>query len=852
MLKMRAAQAEALVENILASDEYSEYAKSQLHRTSVSAKHLEDLISNIQGLEVELQKSKCNYSAVGNLLVSANKHVDALQCYQLIPKVNQLFVKLNTLKENLQDGIFASYREIGLLSEGYTQSNDTLFTSVSHAQSTSPVRRVSMTVASNPYLATYAEESARLIESLADSALVVEQLGHSAVHTLMVEIVQRQMIPYEQAGRPGGELFSLTKDCVERRWSLLRKLVADTDTRMVQTKACLKKWMLPHRLYLSFAQRTAIHFRGLLQQEKVKYETHAAEVTASMNAAGRGHGVSDDVVNATVEIETQEHVALLVNVLKSSLAFEAEMSTYFEDDMLQLKGSTPDEEEVLSKLTEGNMISEVLDDYMDPYVKLAKKNLEETIRKLIAEDIPSLNYRKLGSIEEEEGKDAKPTNRGLPGFKILNRRETDKSNEGDSSGQGGSHGFAVEYGSYPSAGKMFELIKGSMKRVLTLSKGRPFYLLIQEYRWVIQIYANALKTFCPTEKQSILSGVSSSKARPRITVEQQSILCRVLNTADYCADVIPKLQEILRDKISYKYISLVEFSNELDKFHDVIAYSNDILVGGTMEKVDAALTMMRKSKWGELEAVGDESPYMMHLTLQIIGVITRLRSVLAVASFNHFCLSFMAEFLDCYLAVIMSQKYICPVGAEQLLLDLNSLKGLFSRLHHVELAAGSPRSLDPIPGPYNTVCSKKFRHIETVLKLICVEDDQFEEMFGIMWPDYARSDMMAIRDLKNKKRLLDSATDVGASGARATKHMVGAVGGSTKRAVGAVGGGSKKAFDSVRRASVSAIGKLRRKENGMTDDASDDGEEPSGVNPTMPSAAPAPKSRLGILGGNKK
>lgn len=850
-IKMTAAQAEALVENILISKEHSDYAKSQLIRASVSAKHFEGLIANINAIETELLKTDCSYVAFTDLLQSINEHVDYLKSYRLVPKVDRLFSKVSHTKRTLQIRVFSMYREIGLISPGYTQ-NRTIYTTIAEVKARSTAASRPSALLSNGGIASYAEESERILMSLQGAVGIVEQLGEDAVRDLMTEIVQAQMAPYEQVGRPGGALYSLTKENVEARWSMARQLVADTESRM--GTICLRKWLLPHRMYISFAQRTAVHFRGLLQVEKVRSENHNAELAASMSLAGEKHGVSADVVNATLEVEIQEHVSLLVKILKSSLAFEAEMTAHFEEEMMQVGGNTSDAEEVLGRLSEGNIISEVMDEFLDPYVKIERKNLEDTVKTLIAQDLPPAHYRRIDNNRDEDEKESSSSSSSskskVPGgLSKLMRRSSDKTVDSDAHHQTAPQ--TVEYGSYPSAGKMFELIKGSMKRIVALTKGRPFYLLTMEYRSIIANYADALKGFCPMERESNMlllpisnpigtitnianmGNASAAKNRPKITVEQESILCRVLNTADYCAGVIPRLQETLQNSISYKYLSLVEFTDVVDRFHDVIAFGNNILVGGAMEKVEAALTIMRKIKWAELESVGDESAYLPHLSLQVIGVISRLRDVLASSSFNHFCLSFMAEFLDCYLATIMSQKQICSIGAEQLLLDLNAIKALFAKLHHIEISAGSPRAQEPIPGPYNKISAAKFRKIEVVLKLICVEDDQFDEMITMMWPEHTLADAAAIKELKHNSGIISSAKD---AGGRATK-MVGAVGGSTKRAVGAVGTGSKKAFDSVRRASV-AIGKFGKgkgDEDGVDDDAD--------------SAHPPQKSRMSILKG---
>lgn len=56
-----------------------------------------------------------------------------------------------------------------------------------------------------------------IISSLKNAHLVIEALGQDTVDDLMTEIVQSQLLPYDQMGREGGPLFKLEKDSFERR-----------------------------------------------------------------------------------------------------------------------------------------------------------------------------------------------------------------------------------------------------------------------------------------------------------------------------------------------------------------------------------------------------------------------------------------------------------------------------------------------------------------------------------------------------------------------------------------------------------------------------------------------------------
>ena len=57
-------------------------------------------------------------------------------------------------------------------------------------------------------------------------------------------------------------------------------------------------------------------------------------------------------------------------------------------------------------------------------------------------------------------------------------------------------------------------------------------------------------------------------------------MCYVVNTAEYCAETVPALEEIIRGKIDRAYAQSIDLSAQQEGFHDVVATAIRALVAG--------------------------------------------------------------------------------------------------------------------------------------------------------------------------------------------------------------------------------------------------------------------------------
>lgn len=604
------------------------------------------------------------------------------------------------------------------------------------------------------------------LDALDNAHMVISAMGADTVLDLMDQIVHTQLLNYHKAGSPGGFLYNLNAETLEKRWAGFRKLLAACEAKT--TDIFPQGWYFPQRLYIEFADRTRDHLMHLLTDAEMRED-----------------------------LEEQQHVALLINSLKSVQKFEEEMTARFEESCVALNVSD-EVEELLGRIQEGNVISVMYDDFMGPYIILERRNLEEVIKKLVSQD------RMAARAEAQPG---------------------------------GPHAAPAVEGSeatvtFDSAARMFEAIKSSMKRCIPLTTGQPFVNLSMEFRTCIALYARAMKARLPTP-------VPSAKATGQETLvyklnrDLETLVCRVINTAEYCGEVVPQMEGLIKEKVNPMLADRVNLKEQGDIFTDLIAFAIGILVSGIAHKQDEPFKVMRRMDWSKVEVVGDDSVYVGQLRAVVAEFMPRMRDSLSPLNFKSLATKMGLAILTRFETIVLSRKKITTVGAEQLLLDLNGIHTFCRDIHNLGLPANSPKRIQ-IPTVHLSVIGNQAKRVQNILKLVCTEEDQLEHIYDLLMPGGPPELLDNVRQLKQGKdvltsavgavgsvgndfgRAMDKAIDkVGDKMVDSTTRMVGgtakamtAVGGTTTRAMGAMGETIGSSFGSMGKDTKTAMSKM--------------------------------------------
>lgn len=545
------------------------------------------------------------------------------------------------------------------------------------------------------------------LRGLADTCLMVDALGTKVRQQILDNFVHRQLVPYEALFGTDKEHFSL--DQVDRRWSWFKRLLKYIDSKF--SSIFPSHWRIQLRLCLEFIERTKMHMILLLTDMESRDINDVNLLMKALQSTIRFEQEMADKFDLLKEIkksQENEEAAALVK------AKETEMQKQLKkDDKLMYiptdHSAANKEEETESGflgLAHGAIsggISGVYDKFLGSYVLLERQNLEEMLRKLSQEEDTADASESLGHV-------------------------------------------------FTSSTHMFVFIKKSVKRCTAFTTGQTFLSLSDELRSCLRQYITMLRSRCPTE-------ISSSPPAFKLPSGMEKNICLMINTAEYCAEVVPQVEQMIQKQIQPSLANKVDFSEEAELFMDFVAYAMKILVYGLLDRLDPVFRAMQQINWGAFEQVGEESAYLHLMSGMLLEAIPVVRSNLASSYFNNFCTKLATEIIQRFQDSITRQKRITDMATQQLLLDTYSLKTLMMQLPVLVQpdpngGANQHSRTDPknVPGMYSKLVNTRCTHIEVILKLVGTPDEVLLERFKLMWPDGQSADLQMIMSLKGTKR----------------------------------------------------------------------------------------------------
>jgi vacuolar protein sorting-associated protein 53 len=328
---------------------------------------------------------------------------------------------------------------------------------------------------------------------------------------------------------------------------------------------------------------------------------------------------------------------------------------------------------------------------------------------------------------------------------------------------------------FTSSTKLFVYIKGSIARCNAMSKGHAFFILYEAFQGSIRKYAQVLSGKLP-QQQSSVAGASgglnlpgfgtvgkqqenaSTSSTYRIPPGEETTVCYVVSTCEYCADTVEALEDLIRDTIDEPYKAKIEMMAQQEVFHDVTAKAVRVLVLGLGNRVENAWKMMATTNWGFFDMVGEESAYVRAMHEEIHPFVTTCRGLIPTPHFRSFCDKFASAFTNTYYNALVHLKRINEQATQQLLLDVYSLKTLFLKLPVLEPKNTS--SVSPAkkvastiaPAMYTKMIQKQFSRIETLLKLVGTPADLLIDVFKVQWVGGSALDLQTVMSLKGLKR----------------------------------------------------------------------------------------------------
>ncbi|XP_057660392.1 vacuolar protein sorting-associated protein 53 homolog isoform X2 [Diorhabda carinulata] len=328
----------------------------------------------------------------------------------------------------------------------------------------------------------------------------------------------------------------------------------------------------------------------------------------------------------------------------------------------------------------------------------------------------------------------------------------------------------------PSCPDLFVFYKKSMIQCNQLDNGQTMLNLTKTFQKYLHEYAEKLllSNLPKIEPQSLgtsvqnftkdLQKISTSGLiqnfssllkegeLTRFSKEEQTKICYILTTAEYCLETTQQLQDKLKEKIVPSMADQVDLTKEQDNFHKVISNCIQLLVQDLENSCEPALTAMSKVQWQNVDTVGDQSSYITSITTHLKTNVPIIRENLSHSRkyFTQFCIKFANSFIPKFIQSIYKCKPINTEGAEQLLLDTHMLKTVLLNLPSI--ASQINRTA---PAAYVKVVTKGMTRAEMILKVVMTPIEpakNFVEQYKKLLPDSQLTEFHKVLEMKSVKR----------------------------------------------------------------------------------------------------
>ncbi|KAF3911266.1 hypothetical protein AA313_de0204191 [Arthrobotrys entomopaga] len=285
--------------------------------------------------------------------------------------------------------------------------------------------------------------------------------------------------------------------------------------------------------------------------------------------------------------------------------------------------------------------------------------------------------------------------------------------------------------------ELFQFYRVTFAQCAKLSAGSKLYDLSMIFSKYLDIYA----------EQVLLYHIPD---RPGVPPPSNETVITILNTADYCLALTSQLEERIQARIDEDFKNKVNMEKQQDTFLGVVNAAIRVLTKRVEAELEPIWREMRNTPWSKLETVGDQSTYVVELVRVITAEAAKLLQLIVKEQYKRaFCDRLVENISNTILANIMACKPISEVGAEQMLLDVYSVKKCLEELMTLTAEEGVTA-----PTTFIKHVSRAINRIDTILKVIQVRSSPAEglvQAYLIHIADKSEHNFRKVLDVKGIK-----------------------------------------------------------------------------------------------------
>lgn len=244
--------------------------------------------------------------------------------------------------------------------------------------------------------------------------------------------------------------------------------------------------------------------------------------------------------------------------------------------------------------------------------------------------------------------------------------------------------------------------------------------------------------------------------------------------------------ESVQKVLDAQYKEHVAMEAVQEAFYGLTAATLKRLSGVVVCMLDGALGKLSKAAWTTLSDVGDASPYVADISRALKLSFPIVRKRLDDGLFRNFSTTFIQAFIPRYQTSIYRARRIGETGAQQLLMDAQTIKEVLKSAPTLRAAAdrfmtaivkqrtgGAAPDLNDLdddtpaqtvgedgeelvaakaPAVYLTFINRDMPRVELLLKLVSTPSDRFVDTIKVLWPNAGLTDVTKLTELKNMQK----------------------------------------------------------------------------------------------------
>lgn len=299
-----------------------------------------------------------------------------------------------------------------------------------------------------------------------------------------------------------------------------------------------------------------------------------------------------------------------------------------------------------------------------------------------------------------------------------------------------------------SATELFLEIKKSMRTCASLDIRQTLFSLHRIFRKHMSGYASALMKRISSERNAkpVVSEGSASWTKQKMETigESLTLIGGIVNTGEYCKTTTEQLEESMRKTVERVYMNEIDFGKERERFATVSAKGIQTIVFLVEDDIEQDLRTVSQRQWSTCAEVGDTSKYVLNIGQKLSFIAKCMSEQLSKQHFRFLLEKQASALVDRLRNHLYKSEGVNSVGAQQLLLDVSTLRGI---------VVGLPASVHAATATtFVKFVNREMSKIEAILKVMLSPMESCVDTYIALLPQGSAEDLQKVLQIRGVTR----------------------------------------------------------------------------------------------------